>query len=301
VNTLQAMSVFVHVAELGGFAPAARRLGLSTSAVSRHVAELETAVGAQLLRRTTRRLSLTEAGTRYLPRARAIVEEVDALHTEIGERHAAPSGLLRVSLPPGTGNFTLAPLAIEFLTRYPDIALELDVTERVVDLVAEGYDAAVRAGPLVDSSLASRKLIDLHFVTCASPAYCARYGMPDRPEDLSRHSCIHFPRRRGDMVWTFTDGDRRIPVRVSGRYVINDIDAERRAALAGLGIVALTWYDAHEDLEAGRLIRLLPAFDYEPFPITFVWPRAAIEPRKLRLFIDFIAEALVRRERDRAP
>lgn len=285
-----AMKTFVAVAEQNGFAPAARVLGLSTSAVSRHVQELEQEVGAQLLLRTTRRLSLTEAGELYLPRARAALRQIGELHEEIASLSATPRGRLRVTASPGFGDYLLAPLMARFALAYPELTLEMDFTERVVDLVAEGYDAGVRAGRLADSTLNGRRIAELPYVVCASPGYVARRGAPQRPEELAEHDCVHWRWRGGAMIWRFLDGARRIDVPVTGRFLVTSVVAEREGARAGLGVAVLPPAHAEADIRAGRLVRLLEDYPPEPEPITIVWPAAAVTPRKLRVFIDFLAQ-----------
>lgn len=294
MNTLSAMSVFVAVAEQGGFAPAARILGMSPTAVSRHVQELERALGAQLLRRTTRRLSLTEAGERYLPTARRVLTEVRELHEEIASLNETPRGRLRVTATPGFGEYFLAPLAARFAAAYPELSLEMDFVERVVDLVAEGYDAGVRSGDLRDSTLRSKRLTEMRYVTCASPAYLERFGAPERPEDLTRHACVHWRWRSGAIVWRFIDGDEIISVPVTGRFIVSSYTAEREGALAGLGIALLPPFQIEEDARAGRLVKVLEAFEPVPERISIVWPAAATMPRKLRVFIDYMTEEITR-------
>lgn len=292
MDRLTAMRVFVRVAEHGGFAAAARSLGLSTSAVSRHVAELEAHLGTALLRRTTRRVGLTEAGTRYLPRAAALLDGIETLDAEIAALETTPRGTLRLSVPPGLGDALVAPVFAPFLARYPEIALELDITEREVDLVAEGYDAALRAGALPDSALIARRLPDIAFVACASPDYCARRGTPRRPEELAAHDCLPWHRRHAPQVWVFLDGDRRIELTVTGRYTSNSGETQAGAARAGLGVALLPPFAVRDDLAAGRLRRLLEGFAIEPLPFALVRPPGPPEPRRLRVFTDFLVATL---------
>ena len=292
MDLFTAITVFVTVAEEQGFAPAARRLGMSTSSVSRHIADLEAHLTTSLLHRTTRRLSLSEAGERYLPRATAILEEMSALHNEVGQFSATPTGRLRITSSPTFGDHFLAPIATDFARTYPDISLSMDFTERMVDIVAEGYDAAVRAGFLHDSSLKSRKLADHRFILCASPSYLQRVGPLEHPNDLMRVDCIHWRLRAASMTWPFRDGDRRLNIPVSGRFLANSSLAELEGARAGLGVAMLSPVTAAADLDSGRLLQVLPEFEPEPSPINIVWPGSRTMPHKLRLFIDFVAKAL---------
>ncbi|MBX2856783.1 MAG: LysR family transcriptional regulator [Rhodobacteraceae bacterium] len=286
------MTAFVAVAEEQGFAPAARRLGMSTSSVSRHIADLEAYLATPLLHRTTRRLSLTESGERYLPRALAILEEMSCLNNEVGDLAAAPKGRLRITSSPTFGDHFLAPIATGFAKAYPQISVSMDFTERVVDIVAEGYDAAVRAGLLNDSSLKSRKLADHRFVLCASPEYLRDVGPLNRPEDLAHVDCIHWRLRAAKMVWSFLDGERRIDVPVSGRFLANSSLAELEAARASLGVAMLSPVTAAAYFASGQLVQVLPDFEPEPSPINIVWPAARTMPHKLRVFIDFVAKEL---------
>lgn len=289
MDKLTAMRVFAAVADAGGFAPAARDLGMSTSAVSRHVAELEAALSVELLRRSTRRMSLTEVGERYLNRANGILDEVRALEADIGDLAASPKGRLRLTASPTFGDFFLAPIAARFAQRYPELTIEMDLTERLVDVVAEGYDAAIRAGRLTDSTLTSRRLLDYPFVAVASPDYVAKAPPLERPEDLARHQCVHWRWRSDTMIWRFMDGDEVVEVPVTGRFRVNSTFAEREAARAGLGIALFSPLAAKDDLASGRLVTVLPNHPPAPMAITALWPAARATPRKLRLFIDFLS------------
>lgn len=292
MDQLAAIRVFIAVAEESGFAPAARRLGASTSAVSRHIAELETHLGAELLRRSTRRVSLTEAGERYLKRASGLIDELSALDSEVADLAAAPRGTLRISASPTFGDFVVSPIAARFVREYPDITLDLEFTDRVVDIVAEGYDAALRAGALRDSALRSRRLATVSHVLCASPEYIARRGAPERPEDLVEHDCIMWRWRSKQLIWRLMDGDRVVEVPVSGRFYAGSDIAEREGARAGVGVALLNRVLAEDDLKSGRLVRVLEDYPEAPWPITAVWPAARAMPLKLRVFIDFLADAL---------
>lgn len=293
MNLHVAMTVFVAVAEQGGFAPAARTLGISTSAVSRHVQELEQELGAQLLRRSTRKLSLTEAGEIYLPSARLVIGQIRDLHEEIASLSAAPRGKLRITASPGFGDHLLSPVATRFVLAYPEITLEMDFTTRLVDLVAEGYDAGIRSGALRDSSLTTRRLGVRRHIACASPSYLAERGVPQRPGDLACHDCVHWRWRAGAINWSFHDGDEIVDVPVSGRYMVTSVAAEREGALAGLGVALLQPDLIAEDLASGRLVRVLENNDPVSEPLSIVWPAAAITPRKLRVFVDFLTKELV--------
>lgn len=292
MDYFNAMKAFVAVAEAEGFAPAARRIGVSTSAISRHVADLEAHLSAQLLVRTTRRLSLTEAGRRYLPRAASLLEEIAAVEEDIRDVNAKPKGLLRISAAPTFGDYVLAPIATAFLKQHPDISIEIDFTPRMVDIVGDGYDAVLRSGPLADSGLRSRKLADLRFTLCASPEYLADAPPLERPEDLSKHQVIFWSRNTTRPQWRFADGDRWVEVDISGQYVAGSSVAEREAARAGLGVALLAPVLIEEDLANGRLVEVLPDYPAKPIQMSLVWPGTAVTPLKLRVFIDFLVDGL---------
>jgi DNA-binding transcriptional LysR family regulator len=297
MNQNVAMTAFVEVARAGSFAAAARNLDMSTTAVSRHVADLESMLGVTLLRRTTRHLSPTEAGARYLPRAAAILDEIERLNAEISAVDSTPRGKLRISAPPAVGNDVIAPLAVDFIEAYPEIELEIQFTERLVDLVAEGFDAAIRAGPLESSSMIAHRIVEMPYLICASPSYLERRGVPQRPEDIGEHDCIHWRVAAERGAWNLVKDGVRVSVPIRGRLLISNFAAEREAALRGLGLAILPVLTVRDDLEAGRLIPLLP--DYEAYRgvLSLVRPPMPFEPPKLRAFIDFITSALRERAR----
>lgn len=289
------MKVFERVARLGNFSAAARDLRMSTSAVSRHVADLERLLGVTLLRRTTRHVSQTEAGARYLSRASAIFEEVERLNAEIGDADPTPRGRLRITAPPAIGHDWLVQLAVDFLESYPQIDLELDLTERLADLVGEGFDAAIRTGPLPSSSLIAHRIIDLRYLLCASPQYLERRGTPQKPDDVRGHDCIHWCSGVNDDRWTFLKDGARITVPIRGRLLFSSFMAGREAAVRGLGLVVRPLVSARDDLESRRLVHVLPAYELERDTLSLVRPPTPFEPPKLRAFINFITAALRQR------
>ena len=297
MNALTAMTVFVEVARRGGFSAAARSLNLSTTAASRQVGELERMLGVTLLRRTTRQVSLTEAGSRYLPRAATILDEIERLHAEISATDATPSGKLRVTAPPALGYGWIAPLAVEFAERHPAIQLEMEFTERLVDLVAEGVDAAIRAGPLPSSSLVAHRIIDIRYVLCASPSYLDARGRPAHPDQVSDHDCIHWRGSADGETWVFAKGGRRVSVPIRARLLISNFLAEREATLRGLGLAVLPSLDVRDDLQSGRLVRVLDDWEIPSGRLSLVRPSTPFEPAKLRTFIDFITDRLRERAR----
>lgn len=294
MDELRALRVFLAVTEAGGFAPAARRIGLSTSAVSRLVAELEDHYRAQLLNRTTRRVALTEAGQRLRARAATLVEEADALAGEMAELAAAPRGHLRLSAPPGFGGAAIAPCLPRLLSRFPELSLELDLSVRMVDLIGEGYDAAIRTGPLPDSGLACRRLAAIPRRLCAAPALLARLPPLDDPRQLSGVDCIAWRSPAAPTYWPFlgTDGDR-FEVPVYGRFSTTTSAAEREAARAGLGVGLFPASFVAEDLARGLLQPVELAGGHpEALEVYLVWPAQKLPGIKLRALIDHLVEAL---------
>ncbi len=300
MNLHTAMSVFVEVAKAGGFAEAARKLGISTTAVSRHVADLESELGVSLLRRTTRHVSLTDAGARYLPRAAAVLEEVASLNAEISSSDAAPRGRLRITAPPAIGNDWIAELAVDFVEAYPEIELELDLTERIVDLVEEGYDAAIRSGDLPDSSLIAHRIVEIRYVLCASPAYLAEHGTPKTPDDLAAHRSVYWCGGSSSSKWPLSHNGTRIGAPMHPRLQVSHFASLQESARRGLGLAVLPLITVHEDLEAGRLVHVLPDCEADHGMLSLVRPPTPFEPPKLRVFIDFITAALRARAEGRA-
>lgn len=297
MNSNVAMAAFVEVARAGSFSAAARRLNMSTTAVSRHVADLERMLGVTLLRRTTRHVSPTEAGARYLPRAAAILDEIERLNAEISAVDSTPRGRLRITAPPAVGNELIAPLAVDFIEAYPEIELEIEFTERLVDLVAEGFDAAIRAGPLENSSMIAHRIVEMRYLICASPSYLERRGVPERPHDIGGHDCIHWRAAAGGGAWDLVKDGARVLVPIRGRLLMSNFAAEREAAVRGLGLAILPLLTVRADLEARRLVPVLPDYEVYHGVLSLVRPPTPFEPPKLRVFIDFITAALRERAR----
>lgn len=290
MDRLDDMIAFIRVVESRSFTAAAERLGLSKSVVSRRLTELENRLGTRLLNRTTRSLSLTPAGQTFFERARAILDDVEEAEQAVAELGRDPRGLLRVNAPMSFGILHLAPAVAEFMARYPNVELDLELTDRFVDLVEEGWDIAVRIGRLRDSSLIARRLAPSRLVTVASPDYLARWGRPERPEDLSRHECLLYTTPANPSVWPYrVDGEHR-SVRVQGRMRVNNGDAILEAVRAGLGLAVLPTFMIHRDLVSGRLVTVLDAFEVTDVAIHAVWPHHRHLSPKVRAFVDFLAE-----------
>ncbi|MDX2170030.1 MAG: LysR family transcriptional regulator [Deltaproteobacteria bacterium] len=289
LETATGLLVFASVAELGSFSAAAQALGLSKSAVSKQVSQLETRLGARLLQRTTRRLSLTEAGRALLARGQRVAAELDGVEADLGAAVGPPRGLLRLSAPMSFGQRHVAPRLPAFLAAYPGVQVELDLTDRVVDLIGERFDAAVRVGRLPDSTLVARRLAPARRVVCAAPAYLATHGVPRTPAALRQHACLDYTYLAAPGGWPFASGGRTRRVAVQGPLSSNNGEALREAALAGLGIALLPTFIVGDDLRAGRLRALLTAYECWDAAIFVVYPPTRHVAAKLRAFVDFLA------------
>lgn len=283
------INAFAAVADARSFTRAARRLGVSSAQVSKLVARLENRLGARLLNRTTRDVSLTDTGRAYLERARTLLDDFDALEGLVRDQ-SGPKGLLKVSAPMSFGTNQLTPALLDFAAAYPEVSLEVSQTDRMVNLVEEGFDVAVRIGQLPDSSLIARRLAPVRIVTCAAPAYLQAAGAPAEPQDLARHECIIDTNMREPFVWTFgQDGEPR-EARVHGRLRFAGADACVAAARRGLGIASTPAFAAADDLRDGRLIPLLCAYEPQLVFVHAVYPHARHLAAKVRVFVDFLAE-----------
>lgn len=289
MDRLTALRIYAKVAETENFSKAARTLGLSKSAVSKHVSALEDHLGARLLYRTTRQVSLTAEGQAYLERTRRILEDLDEADRAVSSLKAEPKGTLRVNCALSFGVLHVAPALPDFLARHPDLVIDMEFTDRFIDPVEEGYDLAIRIGELDDSALVARRLATARIVLCAAPAYLERAGRPEAPQALAEHACLLYRGRKGPYDWVLGDGER---VRVSGPLILNNGEALKAAALAGLGIARLPSFVAAGDLEAGRLEEVLPGHRPPSIPIHAVYPPNRHLSAKVRLFIDYLAERL---------
>jgi len=285
---LNEILVFTRVVQAGSFTAAARALGMPKSSVSRKVTALEDRVGARLLQRTTRKLGLTDAGRMYFERAARIVAEVEEADQAVGQLQAAPRGRLRVTAPLSFG--MLGPIVAGFLRRHPEVQVDLVCTDRRVDLVDEGFDVAVRAGPLDDSTLVARSLGVIRRVLIAAPTYLRRRAAPRAPADLTAHACISFGAGPAPGVWVLRAGERTAEVRVSPRYSVNDLDLMVEAARAGIGIALIPEFACTADLGAGRLRRVLAEWCSTETPVHAVYPTARHLSPKVVAFVDALRE-----------
>ncbi len=290
MDTLEAMRIFAVVAEQGSFSAAARQLGLSKALTSKKVAQLEEYLGVRLLNRTTRHVGLTETGAAYHERCAALVAEVDEAHDMVRSRHGAPRGSLKVAAPRAFGEDVLIPSLPSFMEAYPDIAIELTLDERRVDIIGEGYDVAVRVDDMPDSSLIIRKVTDFPFLVCASPAYLEAAGMPQHPDDLATYSCVILSSVNPTGQWSFNiDGEvRRVQVPV--RIKVNTARGVATLVRAGMGVGLCLWSTVGEDLKAGRLVQVLEDYDYYDRSICAAYPHSRHLSGKVRVFVDHLID-----------
>lgn len=300
MDMFAAIRAFVAVVDEGGFAPAARRAGQAASSFTRHVDALEAELGVALLNRSTRQISLTAAGEIYYPQAVRLLAGLEEAHRGIRERDGPPRGLLRVSLPVSFARLHVIPFLPRFMAEYPGVELDLMVSDTVVNLVEQRIDVAIRLGALDSSSLIARRLAAHHRVVCASPAYLAQRGIPQKPEDLAHHACLTFAFADGERRWLFAQGDRIERIRVSGPLRANQGEALKEAALGGFGLVMLPTWLVGEEIAQGGLRPVLSEWQADigrigaPPPgesgIHAVYLPDRRGSPKVRAFVQFLAE-----------
>lgn len=292
VDHFNDIAVFVRVVEAGSFTSAADKLGLSQSAVSKCVSRLEARLGTRLLNRSTRKLALTEAGAALHEHGLRALKEFDEAELEIARLQMEPRGLLRVNVPMSFGVMHLAPALPKLMRRYPALIVDVHMDDRLVDLLEEGFDCAIRIKALADSALVAKRLAPCRVVTCASPDYLNAHGTPQTPDDLKQHACLIYAYRDTPSEWQFRDeSGKKHSVVVSGPFHHNNGLAARHIALSGVGIFVTPTFYVGEDLRAGRLIAILP--QYTPLPelsIYAVYPERRHLSPKVRTFVDFCAE-----------
>lgn len=289
MDRLDEINAFIAVADARSFTHAARRLEVSSAQVSKLVARLENRLGARLLNRTTRDVSLTDTGRAFLDRARQVLEDFNTLESSVTEQ-AGPRGTLRISAPVTFGAAELVPALLEFAAAYPEVSLDVTSTDRMVNLVEEGFDVAVRIGLLSDSSLVARKLAAVRMVTCAAPAYLARAGAPTTIGELTAHEAVIDTNLADPTLWRFGVEGQPADVRVRGRLRFSGARACVAAAVAGFGVTRVPAFAAAEDLRAGRLKALLCNFEPEQIHVHAVYPHARHLAPKVRAFVDFLAQ-----------
>jgi DNA-binding transcriptional LysR family regulator len=287
------MQLFVRIVESGSFSAVARELGMIQPTVSKQMTALEEKLGVRLLNRTTRRLSMTDAGREYYERCQRILDEVQEMETEVTGLQNRPSGTLRVNTPVAFGNVHMLPLILAFRRQFPGVAIDLSLDDRYVDLIQEGIDVAIRFGELGDSQLVARHVGSSASVCVASPAYLSKHGTPETPSELQEHECITYSYLFSNE-WPFDGPDGLRSIKVHGDLRANSGMTIRSAALEGAGIASVPAFLIREDIETGRLIQLLSQFAPAPIRISAVYPSARLLPRKVKLFVDFIQQEFLK-------
>ena len=289
MDKLTCMSIFAQVADAGNFSKVAIEQGLSNSAVSKYVATLERDLGVQLLNRTTRKLSLTEGGADYLLHCKYVLEYLADADRGVANRNIEPRGTLKINAPMSFGLLHLGDVIADFSKHYPDVEIDLELSDNYVDVVEEGFDLGIRIGELRDSSLISRRLAPIRRLCCAAPAYLEAHGAPLHPDDLADHKCIHYGHRGWLEKWQMIgpDGEHSIAAMVPLKS--NNGDVMKAAAVAGAGLVHMPTFITWRDVAAGNLVRVLPDYAAPEIGVYVVYPSNRHLPTKVRLFIDALA------------
>jgi DNA-binding transcriptional LysR family regulator len=292
MDRLEAMSVIVAVTDTGNFSAASRRLGMPVATVSRKVAELETSLKAELFQRSSRRMTLTEAGRDYVEACKRIMEQIDDAERQVSGEYRSPKGDLAVTTPWGLGHTHLLPLAVEFLDAFPEIGLRLLLTDRVVDTVEESIDVSIRIGSLPESSMIATRIGSIRLVVCASPAYLAAKGRPQTPDQIGDHDCIAINPVSSPNAWKFRKGNRECLVPIRSRLCVNTSEAAVIAAISGAGLTRVMSYKMDAAKRAGTLQLVLEDFEQEALPIHIVYSPRKPVPLKLRVFLDWVMPRL---------
>lgn len=293
MDRFEALQTFVAVVEAGQFSAAAERLGCNNSVVSRRIADLENRLGAQLLQRTTRRLSLTDAGRDFYERAVRLLAELDEAEHSVAAGQSSLSGRLRLAAPLSFGLLHLTPILNAFMAEHPGLVLDVDLDDRKVNLVEEGIDLALRIGQLGDSSLVARPLAPIRRLLCASPAYLERHGTPATPEALSDHACLVYSNTPDPQQWTFSEANgRMVQVRVPARLRANNGDILLAASIEGLGISIQPTFIAYRAIMEGRLRPLLTDYTLPAATAHAVYPSRRFVPQRVRALIEFLRQQI---------
>jgi DNA-binding transcriptional LysR family regulator len=286
------MSVIVAVAETGSLSAASRKLGRPVATVSRKLSELEARLNTQLFQRSSRQMTLTDAGRSYIEACKRIIEQVNDAEREVSGEYRTPTGDLTVTAPWGLGHMHLLPIACEFLSAYPDIALRLVLSDRVLRPLEDHIDVAIRIGNLPDSSMIATRIGSIRFVLCASPAYLAARGGPKAPNDLCDHDCITIDDLAAPRTWKFAKGNGEITAPIRSRLTVNTSEAAVDAAIAGAGIARVMSYKMEAARRTGDLVVMLEDFEQEPWPVHIVYTERKPVPLKLRAFLNWVTPRL---------
>lgn len=289
LDKLDRMRAFALVAQAASFSKAAERLGKSPRLVSKYVADLEEALGVQLLNRTTRSVALTEAGSTYLSMCEPLLEGFDELEEAVRNTQTELRGVIRISAPTGFGAQRLAPSLAAFAAQHPEVEIDLRLNDRRVSLVEEGLDLALRIGPMRDSSLVQRRLAEMPMVVCAAPSYLARAGQPRHPRALSTHEAVLYDSMREPVVWRFSIDGQEVSVPVQGRMQVNSPAAAAQLAIAGVAVVRCPAYTVAEQLKDGTLVELFAEHRMAPYVVAALFPQNRRLTTRLRRLIDHLA------------
>ena len=293
MENLTDIAVFVEVVKSSSFTTAARELDLSRSVVSKYITRLEQRLGVRLLNRTTRRLSLTEAGQRFFQQSQSALMQLENAEGEIHAMQAEPKGLLRISAPSSFGILHLAPLIPQLRKTCPELNLDLSISDKLVDIVDEGLDVAIRIGELPDSTLIARRIAQCRYVVCASPDYFEQHGRPGTPDDLTEHNCLLFQFWDSPNQWQFLDKDNRfINIKIRGEIVSNNSLALREIMKSGGGISIAPTFLVGDDLKNGRLAPVLTDYQIKPISIYAVYPHRQYLTAKVRAFLEFLSRRI---------
>lgn len=290
MDKLSSLRAFVKVVESGSFAEAGRQLRLSRSAISKYIGELEQSLGVQLIVRTTRHASPTETGQRYFERAVAILADLEAADQAVSQSQAAPRGLLRVNAPMSFGTMRLGPVVADFMAGYPELQLQIVLSDDLLDPVQDGFDVTLRIAELESSSLVARRIMPVERVICASPAYLARHGTPGSPEDLRRHTSLTYGFLLTGNQWKLTGADGDHWIQPAWTLCVNNAEVLRDVAIRGQGIALIPRFIAAEALESGALTAILSDYVAPPLALYAIYPPTRHLSVKVRLFIDFLVK-----------
>jgi len=292
MDKLKAISVFVQIAEQGSLTAAAEALGKSLPSVVRILASLEESLQVRLFNRTTRRIALTQEGKGYLEQCRKILQSIEEAERALGRHQAEPGGMITVTAPVRFGEMHVAPAVAGFLNRYPRVQVNLLLLDRVVDMLEEGIDVAVRIAHLSDSSLIAKPIGSIRRVVCVSPRLLDRVGEPSRPEELSNLPCVHFTGISTGSDWDFLDSGKRLLVRVAGNLTCNQVGASLEACTAGVGFGRFLCYQAAPLIKESQLVNVLTAFEPTPLPLSLVFPHVRLLSSRVRTMVDWLAREI---------
>ena len=292
MNKLKAMSIFVKIVDAGSLSGAADKMGVSQSSVVRALASLENELGVQLLFRTTRRLTLTEEGRDYCQRCRHILHEIEDAESVLSQRQVTPKGIIRVTAPVTFGQLHLVPIIHDFLNEFPETEVELLLLDRVVDLIEEGMDIALRIGALPDSTLIAKQVGEVNYKVCASPAFIDLHGEPESPEYLVEHRCINLTALRQHAVWSFMSSDHVTRIKVSGGFKTNHVGAALDACVRGQGFGQFLSYQVEPMITKGVLQVVLESFEMPAVPVSLVYSHSRLLSSRSRHFIEWVAPRL---------